>query len=141
MYDFALITKQQLEDVGMNIDLQVVDWATLVKRRNNPKEYEAFTTGAGLGVIFDPAQYSILTCSWPGWTCDEEILRIQAELARETDPKKRYALWEQQHRVVYQYVPILRYGDLFGLRAIRSTVKGYNEKMERMRVTDVWLDR
>ena len=29
MYDFALLTKQQLEDVGFNIDLQVVDWATL----------------------------------------------------------------------------------------------------------------
>src|SRR6516165_4951592 len=38
MYDFALLTKQQLEDVGFVIDLQVVDWATLVKRRNNPKE-------------------------------------------------------------------------------------------------------
>ncbi len=36
MYDFALLTKQQLEDVGFKIDLQVVDWATLVKRRNNP---------------------------------------------------------------------------------------------------------
>src|SRR5207249_4606834 len=36
MYDFALLTKQQLEDVGFTIDLQVVDWATLVKRRNNP---------------------------------------------------------------------------------------------------------
>src|SRR5262249_53366325 len=47
MYDFALLTKQQLEDIGFNIDLQVVDWATLVKRRNNPKEYEAFTTGTG----------------------------------------------------------------------------------------------
>src|SRR5439155_1192191 len=35
MYDFALLTKQQLEDVGFTIDLQVVDWATLVKRRNN----------------------------------------------------------------------------------------------------------
>src|SRR5262249_22321173 len=45
MYDFALLTKQQLEDVGFNIDLQVVDWATLVKRRNNPKEYDVFTTG------------------------------------------------------------------------------------------------
>ncbi len=37
--------------------------------------------------------------------------------------------------------PVIRYGDLFGLRAIRNTVKGYNEKMERMRATDVWLDR
>ena len=37
MYDFALLTKQQLEDVGFNIDLQVMDWATLVQRRNNPR--------------------------------------------------------------------------------------------------------
>jgi len=43
--------------------------------------------------------------------------------------------------VFYEKVPAIRYGDLFGLRAIRNTVKGYNEKMERMRVTDVWLDR
>ena len=47
MYDFALVSKQQLEDAGFNIDLQVVDWATLVKRRNNSKEYDAFTTGIG----------------------------------------------------------------------------------------------
>jgi peptide/nickel transport system substrate-binding protein len=52
MYDFALLTKQQLEDVGFNIDLQVVDWATLVKRRNNSKEYDAFTTG--MGAFYDP---------------------------------------------------------------------------------------
>ena len=28
MYDFALLSKQQLEDAGVTIDLQVVDWAT-----------------------------------------------------------------------------------------------------------------
>jgi peptide/nickel transport system substrate-binding protein len=141
MYDFALITKQQLEDVGFNIDLQVVDWATLVKRRNNPKEYDAFTTGIGMGAMYDPTHHDVVSCGWPGWTCSEEIQRIQAELARETDPKKRYALWEQQHRVFYEQAPVIRYGDLFGLRAIRSTVKGFDEKIERMRVTNVWLDR
>jgi peptide/nickel transport system substrate-binding protein len=119
----------------------VVDWATLIKRRNAPKEYDAFTTGVGLGSMFDPAQHEVLSCIWPGWTCDEEIQPIQSELARETDPKKRYTLWEQQHRVVYEKAPVIRYGDLFGLRAIRSTLKGYNERMERMRFTDVWLDR
>ena len=67
MYDFALVTKQQLEDVGFNIDLQVLDWATLVKRRNNPKEYEAFTTGTGM--IYEPTAYTVLSCTWPGWTC------------------------------------------------------------------------
>ena len=47
MYDFALVSKQQLEDAGFVIDFQVVDWATLVKRRNNPKEYDASRLASG----------------------------------------------------------------------------------------------
>jgi peptide/nickel transport system substrate-binding protein len=139
MYDFALLTKQQLEDVGFNIDLQVVDWATLVKRRNNPKEYEVFTTG--MGAFYDPTHHIYLTSSWPGWTGDEDILSLQAELARETDPKKRLALWEKQTRQFYEKVPVIRYGDLFGLRAARNTVKGFNEGTERIRFYNVWLEK
>src|SRR5437899_12567837 len=75
MYDFALLTKQQLEDVGFTIDLQVVDWATLVKRRNNPKEYDAFTTG--IGAAYDPTHHVYPPACWPGWTTDEDIVRLQ----------------------------------------------------------------
>ena len=139
MYDFALLSKQQLEDAGFNIDLQVVDWATLVKRRNNSKEYDAFTTG--IGAFYDPTHPVFLTASWPGWTTDEDILKLQGELARETDPKKRMALWEQQTRQFYEKVPVIRYGDLFGLRAARNTVKGFNESTERVRFYNVWLEK
>ena len=65
MYDFALLTKQQLEDAGFAIDLQVVDWATLVKRRNNSKEYDVFTTG--MGAFYDPTHHIYLGPNWPGW--------------------------------------------------------------------------
>jgi peptide/nickel transport system substrate-binding protein len=139
MYDFALVTKQQLEDVGFAIDLQVVDWATLVKRRNNPKEYDVFTTG--MGSFYDPTHHIYLTPHWPGWTSDPDIARIQEELARETDPRKRYARWEQQHTLFYEKVPVIRYGDLFGLRAIRKTVRGFNDRTDRIRVWNVWLDQ
>src|SRR6267143_5046559 len=139
MYDFALLTKQQLEDVGFTIDLQVVDWATLVKRRNNSKEYDAFTTG--IGAIYDPAHVNFLTATWPGWTTDEDILKLQAERAREIDPKKRMAMWEQQTRQVYEKVPVIRYGDLAGLRAIRNTTKGFDEKMQRIRFYNVWVEK
>jgi peptide/nickel transport system substrate-binding protein len=139
MYDFALLTKQQLEDVGFNIDLQVVDWATLVKRRNNSKEYDVFTTG--IGAIYDPYHAVFLSPNWPGWTTDEDIQKLQAELARETDQKKRFALWEQQTRQFFEKVPVIRYGDLFGLRAMRNTVKGFNESTERIRFYNVWLEK
>jgi peptide/nickel transport system substrate-binding protein len=138
-YDFAILSKQQLEDVGFNIDLQVVDWATLVKRRNNPKEYDAFTTGTGN--IFEPTAFTVLSCSWPGWTCDADIQGLLQEMGRETDPKKRYALWEQMHQLWYEKVPSVRYGDLHGLRAAAKKLQGFNDKTERPRFHNVWLDR
>ncbi len=53
----------------------MLDWATLVKRRNNPKEYDVFTTG--IGPFYDPTPALFLSCSWPGWTCDEDIQKLQ----------------------------------------------------------------
>ena len=53
MYKNALVAKQQLEEVGMTIDLQVVDWATLVQRRGKPELYDIFSTGFSLNP--DPA--------------------------------------------------------------------------------------
>src|SRR5437867_9971972 len=141
MYDFAVMMKQQLEDIGFTIDLQVVDWASLSTRRFNPKEYEVFTTGIGLGAQFDPMFQAILSCTWAGWTCDEEIQKVSQELARETDPKKRRGLWEQQTRLWYDRVPSIRLGDLHGLRATQKIVRGLNENTERPRFYNVWLER
>ena len=86
MYDFAVMMKQQMEDIGFVVDLQVVDWATLSTRRFNPKEYEVFTTGIGIGAQFDPLFQAILSCTWAGWTCDEEIAKNTQELGARDRP-------------------------------------------------------
>ena len=140
MYDFALLTKQQLEDVGLQHRPaggglghpgQAAEQLQGVRRLHH-RAWAPSTI---------PTHHIYLTASWPGWTTDEDILKLQAELARETDPKKRMALWEQQTRQFYEKVPVIRYGDLFGLRAARNTVKGFNEKTERVRFYNVWLEK
>ena len=50
MYKNALVATQQLEAVGFKVDLQVVDWATLVQRRNKPEVWDVFSTG----ITFNP---------------------------------------------------------------------------------------
>src|SRR5438093_284610 len=113
--------------------------ATLGQRRVQPKEYDVFTTG--MGNFFDPTHHIYLTPTWPGWTEDEQIATLMAQLARETELKKRQELWAQMTKLFYEKVPVARYGDLFGLRALRTTVKGFNDKTERPRFWGVWLDR
>ena len=139
MYNYALVTKQQLEELGVNVDLQVVDWATLVQRRNNPQMYDIFTTG--MSFVPDPTQHPYLRCDWPGWTCDEEIQKRMDVIRKEPDPAKRKAQWDEVQKRFYEYVPAIRYGDIFGFRAMQTSVKGFNENMSFYRFYNVWLDK
>jgi peptide/nickel transport system substrate-binding protein len=139
MYNIALVVKQQLEEVGINVDLQVLDWATLVQRRNNPQMYDIFSTGMTL--VPDPTQHPYLRCEWPGWTCDPDINGRLDAIRRETDQKKRMALWEEVHKLFYERVPVIRFGDLLGLRAMQAHVKGFNESMAFPRFHNVWLEK
>jgi peptide/nickel transport system substrate-binding protein len=139
MYNYALVTKQQLEELGVNVDLQVVDWATLVQRRNNPQMYDIFTTG--MSFVPDPTQHPYLRCDWPGWTCDEEIQKRMDVIRKEPDAAKRKAQWDEVQKRFYEYVPAIRYGDIFGFRAMQISVKGFNENMTFYRFYNVWLDK
>jgi peptide/nickel transport system substrate-binding protein len=136
MYKSALAAKQQLEDVGFTIDLQVLEWATVVQRRSDPKLYDIFTTGIGFDA--DPAFKVILSCDWPGWTCDPKLEATMARLAAETDPPKRMALWREIQGWFWQEVPVVKFGDFFSLRIKQKGVGGYANRY-RPFFWNVWL--
>jgi peptide/nickel transport system substrate-binding protein len=122
MYKSALVAKQQLEEVGFKVDLQVLDWATVVQRRGKPELWDVFTTGITFNP--DPALSSNLQCNWPGWWCHEEKERLLAELIRESDTQKRRALIERIQAVFYEDVGRVKMGDFFGFLVSRD-LKGF----------------
>jgi peptide/nickel transport system substrate-binding protein len=136
MYKSALAAKQQLEDVGFTIDLQVLEWATVVQRRTDPKHYEVFTTGVGL--VSDPTFQAILSCDWPGWTCNPTLDAMMGRLAAEPDFPRRQALWREIQGWFWQEVPVIKFGDFFTLRIKQKGVGGYANRY-RPFFWNVWL--
>ena len=136
MYKNALVSKQQLEEAGFKIDLQVVDWATLVQRRNKPELFDVFSTG----ITFNPdaAFNTGVACNWPGWWCHEDKERWLDSLARESDPKRRKAMWEKVQAIFYEDVGRIKFGDYFTLDAIRTELRGYKATPE-LYFWNVWL--
>jgi ABC-type transport system substrate-binding protein len=59
-------------------------------------------------------------------------------LARESDPKKRRAMWEKVQVIFYEDVGRVKFGDFFGLTAVRKEVQGYRPTNE-MNLWNVWL--
>jgi peptide/nickel transport system substrate-binding protein len=137
-YKPALIAKSQLEEVGLKVDLQVSDWATVVQRRAKPELWDAFSTA--FVFVPEPSTSAQVLCDWPGWWCSADKDGLLAAMARELDPKKRYAMWERVQTAFYADAARIKIGDYFRLDARRKDVQGY-EPGPYMHFWNVWLDR
>src|SRR6266478_6615800 len=138
MYKNALVARQQLEAAGFKIDLQVVDWATLVQRRNKPEVWDVFSTGITFNP--DPAYNTGVQCNWPGWWCHEDKDRWLDAVARESEPGRRRAMWDKVQAIFYEDVGRVKFGDFFTLEVSRKELHGYHPTGE-MAFWNVWLSK
>ena len=100
--NMAPVTKALLEQGGFKVDMQSMDWQTLVARRakKDPPDkggWNVLITSTSGADSLDPLTYSFIgaTCdkAWFGWPCDEQIQKLRDDFAKETDPVSlvRYA--------------------------------------------------
>ncbi|MBN9514385.1 MAG: ABC transporter substrate-binding protein [Alphaproteobacteria bacterium] len=110
--NLATVAKPQLEKAGFKVDLQSMDWQTLVGRRAKKDPLSAggwsafFTSWAAVDVL-DPVATSFLNASCEkatfGWTCDAELEKLRDAYAKETDPAKQKAIAEQVQLRAVEY--------------------------------------
>jgi peptide/nickel transport system substrate-binding protein len=123
IYNTSLTAKTQLEKAGFNIDLQVLEWSTVIQRRTKPDLWEIFVTFNSLSP--EPPLYQAwLAKDWPGWWENGQRDELLAKFDQESDPKKRLAIWEDIQKLIWQEVPIVKVGDLNGLALASAKVKG-----------------
>ena len=136
-YNGSLPFKQQLEAVGFKVDLQIMDWATMGRRRSDPKEYDVHVTGHSSYV--HPVMQPYLAAGWPGWWVSEEKDKLVSAIMAETDEKKAMDLIRQLQRVHYTEVPGIKYGEYFTLRARSNKVKGMDNPSDWF-FWNTWID-
>ena len=89
-YNMALVMAEQLKRAGFKVDMNVVDWATLMQRRNDPKLWDIYITHSGLfpEPMLSPPQ---LGDGAPGWWSSPAKQAALAAFNQEPDPAKRGA--------------------------------------------------
>ena len=139
MYKTALVAKQQLEEVGMAVDLQVLDWAALNARAEKPDQWDVASTGFVFSA--DPANHVAFRCTFWGSWCNEEKERLLADMRAESDPKKRKAIVERVQAVFYEDVGHVKLGDYFTLDMARRELRGDFRTAPRLYFWNSWLAR
>lgn len=123
-YNMALVMAEQLKKAGFKTDLQVVDWATLVQRRNDPKLWDVYFTHSGLfpEPMLSPPQ---LGDGAPGWWDTPAKKAALSAFNQEANIAKRGPLWGGVQQVVYDEVPFIEVGKFNSLSARSAKLEGY----------------
>jgi peptide/nickel transport system substrate-binding protein len=123
MYKIGQVAQAQLEDVGFEVDVQVMDWATLLQKRTNENLWESFIAAHNL--VADPTLITIMNPSYPGWWDSEGKRAALSDFVTETDLAKRVAIWKRIQALFYSEVPTIKLGEWFFLYGISSKLNGY----------------
>jgi len=120
-----VVAAQALRKAGFNVDLQPMDWQTLVSRRANQNPpaqggWNLFFTYWNAETIWNPVVNPMLDGggqkgSWFGWPTDPQMNQLRVDFATATDPAKQKEIAvEIQKRAMDQvsYIPLGQYFDV-----------------------------
>jgi peptide/nickel transport system substrate-binding protein len=129
----ALMAAQTMKNMGMNVDMQTSDWATIGARRAKKDAPEAggwnmYVTQAGSFDADSPITNAYLGASCgtalPGWPCDKPLDELRMAWVKETKPAKRKQLLDQFHARAFEALPYISVGQYSPASAVRKEVKG-----------------
>ncbi|GHU27237.1 ABC transporter substrate-binding protein [Betaproteobacteria bacterium] len=123
-YNMALVMAEQLKRAGIKSELQIVDWATLVQRRNDPKLWDIYVTHSPVfpEPMLSPPQ---LNEGAPGWWSSPAKQSTLSAFNQEMDPARRGALWGKVQQVIYDEAPYINVGKFNSLSARSQRLQGY----------------
>jgi peptide/nickel transport system substrate-binding protein len=132
----ALVTAQALREIGMNVRLAAMDWATMTSRRavrDAPDEggWNIFPTWwlavDQLNPISNIAVSGAGDAAWFGWPESARLEELREAFARETDSEKQRAIVEELQAELYDFVPYIPTGQYYQPTAYRDNVSGILE--------------
>jgi peptide/nickel transport system substrate-binding protein len=118
-----------MKKAGLNVDMQSMDWQTLVSRRTKKDPptaggWNAFLTSWVSADILNPVMAGFLNSSCDkamfGWPCDEQMEKLRDAFAKEADPAKQKAIAEQVQARALQIGTHINLGQWYQPAAIRK---------------------
>lgn len=129
-----VVGAQALRDAGFEVDLQAMDWQTLVGRRASQAPigeggWNMFFTNWVGADVFNPLVNNMVNAKgaeggWFGWPDVPEIEALRDKFARATTPEERKALAEEIQKLAYEQVMYVPLGQYITPTAYRTELEG-----------------
>lgn len=131
--NLAPVAKAQLERAGFKVDMQSMDWQTLVGRRAkkdppNAGGWNAFLTSWVAADILNPVMAGFFNASCDkamfGWPCDATIEKMRDQFSKETDPVKQKQIAIDLQKYWVDHPTHINVGQWYAPMALRKNIDG-----------------
>jgi peptide/nickel transport system substrate-binding protein len=132
--NLAPVAKSLMERAGFKVDMQSMDWQTLLTRINkkeapNSGGWNAFLSSFVTADVVNPIVARMLNAGCekaavPGWPCDPQMELLRDQFARETDPVKQKDIAEAVQLRNTETTTHIFLGQWYTAVAVRENVKG-----------------
>jgi peptide/nickel transport system substrate-binding protein len=126
----ATIVQQQYQQIGIQVDVQIVEWTTFLSQYVDPKKFDAVILGWTLSP--EPDCYQIFHSSQTGEHQynfvsykNKTVDALLVEGRRTLDPAKRKLIYQRLHQVLYDDQPYTFLYVPEAMPAIHKRFKGY----------------
>ncbi|MCF2649232.1 MULTISPECIES: ABC transporter substrate-binding protein [Niallia] len=108
-YNSSVVLKEQLEQMGVKVSLELYDWPTLTEKRANPENWDLLIVGTGY--VTTPSQLLVVNPDYVGWTNDETMTNSLQKIRTASTKEEAKELWaEMQSYMWNDYVPYTLFG-------------------------------
>jgi len=123
-YDSSVVIQEQLQKIGMDVDLEVYDWPTLTELVKDDSAWHMRVNGFTFKA--DPTQILYLDSSYNGVRDDEQLeAGMKAIEVAETEEEAREA-WESLQEYVWtDFLPMTKLGSYSHLYVLAEDVEGF----------------
>lgn len=121
-YKMALVAQEYMKLAGFNVQLDVVDWATLTQRRQNPALWEIYITHSPF--LAEPALTGAFASGSPGWWETDRKNKAVAAFNQAPTQEARVAAYAELQKAIFEEVPLIKIGNFNALSAKSPALKG-----------------
>lgn len=123
-YDSSVVIKEQLENIGMNVELEVYDWPTLTDLVKESDKWHMRVNGFTFSA--DPTQILYLDSNYSGMGEDERLSESMKIIENAETEEEAKAEWEDLQEYIWsELLPVTKLGSYSHLYVLGENVNGF----------------
>lgn len=106
-YQMAVVLQSVLEEAGLEVDVQIYDFPTMISKLTEEPESWDISMTAFSGAVSAPSQVLFLSPSWPGEYSSETMDGLMADYSASTSEEEARAAVDAIHEEIWSDLPAI----------------------------------